>query len=128
MSEIVDFNLRIILLSPPEGGVKNKNLMWIQQKILLHQIRVFQNYTAYNKRNAIISENNPSASVKANPKIAYENKSDLIEGFLDVPLIKAAKTIPTPIPAPANPIVVSPAPIIFALTIMIYYFGTFLFR
>ena len=75
-------------------------------------------YTAYNNKNAIINEKSPSASVKAKPKIAYENKSDLIDGFLDVEFIKAANTIPTPIPAPANPIVVSPAPIIFALAII----------
>ena len=78
------------------------------------------NYTAYNNKNAIIRLKSPRASVKANPKIAYEKRSDLIEGFLLVELIKAANTIPTPIPAPANPIVVSPAPIIFALLIIIF--------
>lgn len=59
----------------------------------------------------IIKQNNPVASDKAKPKIAYVNNADLMLGFLAVPLINAAKTIAIPIPAPNNPIVANPAPI-----------------
>ena len=61
-------------------------------------------------KKAIIKANNAIASVNANPKIAYLNKSSLIEGFLAKDNNKAAKMNPIPIPAPANPEVDKPAP------------------
>lgn len=86
----------------------------------------FAPYTPYNTKNPTINENNPIASVKANPNIAYVNKSDLTDGFLDVELINAANTNPIPIPAPDNPIVDNPAPITFALNnIFSSYFGIY---
>lgn len=58
----------------------------------------------------IMSENNPIASVKANPNIANENKSDFKEGFLDVADTKFPNIIPAPIAAPVKPIVaIAPA-------------------
>lgn len=59
---------------------------------------------------ATIKANNPTASVKANPNIAYLNNFSSTPGFLDNPKIKLPKTIPTPTPAPVNPIVANPAP------------------
>ena len=61
--------------------------------------------------NDIIKQNNPVASTKPNPNIAYVNNEDLKLGFLAVPFINAANTIAIPIPAPNNPIVAIPAPI-----------------
>ena len=61
-------------------------------------------------KNANINANKAIASVKANPKIAYLNKSSLIEGFLAKDNNNAAKMKPIPIPAPANPEVDKPAP------------------
>lgn len=61
-----------------------------------------------------MAENNPIASTNAKANIDNENNSDFNEGFLAVPLIKAAKTKPAPIAAPANPIDDIPAPINFA--------------
>lgn len=72
-------------------------------------------YIPYNTKNPTINENNPVASVNANPNIAYVNKSAFTDGFLDVELINAENTIPIPTPAPDNPIVDNPAPITFAL-------------
>ena len=69
---------------------------------------------ANNIKKAIISANNAIASVKANPKIAILKSSSFKEGFRDVPKTKAPKTVPIPIPAPANPIVANPAPRHFA--------------
>ena len=50
------------------------------------------------------------ASVKANPKIAILKSSSLKEGFLEIPTTNAPNTVPIPTPAPANPMVASPAP------------------
>ena len=55
--------------------------------------------------------NKPVASANAKPKIVNENKDERKEGFLAVPLIKAANTNPIPIPAPVNPDDANPAPI-----------------
>jgi hypothetical protein len=77
-------------------------------------ILIIFNYTTYNNKNAIINANNPVASEKANPKIAYANNCPLNEGFLDTPIIRAPKTVPIPIPAPIKPVVAKPVPIILA--------------
>ena len=77
-------------------------------------------YATYNSKKAIIKANNPVASAKANPKIAYENNCPLNEGFLDTPIINAPKTTPIPTPAPINPVVAKPVPIIFAACIIYY--------
>ena len=81
-----------------------------------------QNYTTYNNKKAIIRANKPVASAKANPKIAYENSCPLSEGFLATPKISAPKTTPIPIPAPINPVVAKPVPIIFAACIIYLYY------
>lgn len=72
----------------------------------------------YNNKKAIINANNPVASAKANPKIAYENNCPLNEGFLATPNINAPKTTPIPTPAPINPVVAIPVPIILAACII----------
>jgi hypothetical protein len=61
-------------------------------------------------KKAIINANKPTASVNANPKIADLNNSFLKELFLAEAIKKDPKTIPTPAPAPVNPIVAKPAP------------------
>ena len=71
-------------------------------------------YYEYNNKNAIIKENNPVASAKANPKIAYPNNCPLICGFLAVDAINAEKINPIPAPAPINPEQAKPAPMYFA--------------
>jgi hypothetical protein len=71
-------------------------------------------YYEYNNKNAIINENNPVASAKANPRIANENNCPLIDGFLDVEAINEEKIKPIPAPAPINPEQAKPAPIYFA--------------
>ena len=53
-------------------------------------------------------------STNAKAKIAKENNSDFKLGFLDVPFINEANTIPAPIAAPAKPTVHKPDPIILA--------------
>lgn len=53
------------------------------------------------------------ASVNANPKIAVRVSSCCNEGFLEIPNTNEPKTLPIPTPAPAKPIVASPAPINF---------------
>lgn len=68
----------------------------------------------YNNKNAIINENNPVASAKANPRIAKLNNWPLIWGFLAVEEIKEEKIKPIPIPAPIKPEQAKPAPIYFA--------------
>ncbi|KAJ3392371.1 hypothetical protein HDU92_008502 [Lobulomyces angularis] len=79
-------------------------------------------YKAYRIRKAIIRANSPSASVKANPSIAEENSSCFYEGFLEVPVTRAAKIKPTPTAAPPNAIVAKPAPInLAAIYIFISY-------
>ena len=62
------------------------------------------------------------ASAKANPKIAYENSCPLREGFLATPNIRAPKTTPIPTPAPINPVVANPVPIIFADCNLLFYY------
>ena len=71
-------------------------------------------YYEYNNKNPIINENNPVASAKANPKIAYVNSCPLIWGFLAVDAIKDEKIKPIPAPAPINPEQAKPAPMYFA--------------
>lgn len=71
-------------------------------------------YYEYNNKNAIINENNPVASAKANPKIAKLNNCPLIWGFLAVEAIKEEKIKPIPAPAPINPEHAKPAPMYFA--------------
>jgi len=75
------------------------------------------NYATYKSRNAIIKANNPVASAKAKPKIAYEKSCPLKDGFLATPSISAPKTTPIPTPAPIKPVVAKPVPIIFAACI-----------
>lgn len=73
-----------------------------------------------------MAENSPIASTNANANIDNENNSDFSEGFLAVPFIKAAKTNPAPVAAPANPIEEIPAPINFAAWIMVFiYYNDF---
>ena len=71
-------------------------------------------YNAKSIKKPIISENKAIASVNANPKIASLNNSSFNEGFLETPSTSAPNTVPIPTPAPANPIVASPAPTNFA--------------
>lgn len=73
----------------------------------------------YKSKKAIIKANNPVASEKANPNIAYENSCPLKDGFLDTPIISAPKTTPIPTPAPIKPVVAKPVPIILAACIKI---------
>ena len=86
----------------------------------------WENYE-YKIKNDNIILNKPIASTKENPKIVKENNEDLKEGFLAVPLIKAANTKPIPNPAPVKPDDANPAPINFAdsrillLYILLYY-------
>jgi hypothetical protein len=84
------------------------------------------NYRANSSRNAIIRANSPVASERANPRIAYWNSCGRRAGFRDVPVISPENTIPIPTPAPASPIVASPAPTNFAacsrLSIFVKYF------
>jgi hypothetical protein len=51
--------------------------------------------------------------------MAYENNCPLKEGFLATPNINAPKTTPIPIPAPIQPVVASPVPIILAACIIL---------
>jgi hypothetical protein len=81
--------------------------------IFRYKVKLF-NYATYNSKNAIIKANKPVASEKANPNIAYENNCPLKDGFLETPSINAPNTTPIPTPAPINPVVASPVPIIFA--------------
>jgi len=76
-------------------------------------------YATYNSKKAIIKANRPVASANANPKIAYENNWPLKAGFLDTPIISAPNTTPIPTPAPINPVVASPVPIILAACIIL---------
>ena len=64
-------------------------------------------------RNAIINASSPTASVRANPKMANRNNSFRRDGFRAVPKISDPNTTPTPTPAPTNPIVANPAPTSF---------------
>ena len=62
--------------------------------------------------NATMSANNPVASAKAKPKMAYANNCPLMLGLRATPVIKAPKTVPIPTPAPARPIVARPVPML----------------
>ena len=68
-------------------------------------------YKAKSIKNPIINANKAIASVKAKPKIAILNNSSFKDGFLEIPMISAPKTVPIPTPAPARPMVARPAPI-----------------
>ena len=74
---------------------------------ILHAI----DYNAKRIKNAIINEKSAMASVSANPRIASLNNSSFKEGFRETPITNAPNTVPIPTPAPASPIVASPAPI-----------------
>ena len=78
-------------------------------------------YATYSNKKAIIKANNPVASAKAKPKIAYENNCPLNDGFLETPKISAPNTIPIPTPAPIKPVVAIPVAIIFADCIIYIY-------
>ena len=67
-------------------------------------------YQLYKIKKEIINANKAIASTNAKAKIAYENNSPLILGFLDVPKINEANTNPIPIPGPNNAIAANPAP------------------
>lgn len=62
-------------------------------------------------KNAIIRPNSAIASVKAKPKIAYENRVLVVSGFSAIERHKAPNKLPIPIPEPASEIVAKPAPI-----------------
>ena len=61
-------------------------------------------------KNAIIKPNKPTASVKANPKIVYWNKTLRFKKLRAVPITNEPNTIPTPAPAPIKLQVAKPAP------------------
>merc|ERR1719318_2428006 len=65
---------------------------------------------ANSRRKAIIKQNRPMASDRANPRIAYEKSCCLREGFLAYPMMRDPKTDPIPAPDPATPTVAAPAP------------------
>ena len=65
-------------------------------------------------RKAIIKANRAMASVRANPRIQILKRSSDRSGFLETPMMNAPKTRPIPAPAPASPVVDSPAPISLA--------------
>merc|ERR1719318_1621949 len=65
---------------------------------------------ANSRRKAIIKQNRPMASDRANPRMAQENSSCLRPGFLAYPMMRAPKTDPIPAPDPATPTVAAPAP------------------
>ena len=60
--------------------------------------------------NAITRAKSAIASTRANPNIVIVKTSFLAAGFLPTAVIKAAKTLPIPIPAPITPITANPAP------------------
>ena len=94
-------------------GTRTQNF-WIKSPIL-YQLSYTPNKTWYHRakrtKNAIIKANKAMASVSAKPKIAILNNSSFKDGFLEMLKINEPKTLPIPIPAPANPIVDKPAPI-----------------
>lgn len=61
-----------------------------------------------------MSANNPVASARANPRIAYVNSCPRSAGFRAVEAISDENTEPIPIPAPVSPIAARPAPMYFA--------------
>ena len=68
-------------------------------------------YIANRIKKETINANNPVASAKAKPKIAYENNWPLSAGFRATPVIREPKTVPMPVPAPMSPAAAAPAPI-----------------
>ena len=62
-------------------------------------------------KNEHISAKEPTALVKAKPKMTNLNNSSFNKGFRDTPRIKAEKTKPIPMPAPPKPNVEIPTPI-----------------
>ena len=58
--------------------------------------------------------NKAIASTRAKPNIVMVKTSFLAAGFLPTAVIKAAKTLPIPIPAPITPITAKPAPNYFS--------------
>jgi len=76
-------------------------------------------YYEYSRRKLIIRANSPVASDRANPRILYVNSAFRRDGFRDEPWIRAANTIPTPIPAPVSPSVAIPEPMYLAACSMI---------
>merc|ERR1719318_1419293 len=65
---------------------------------------------ANSRRNAIMRQNRPMASDRANPRMAYEKSCCLRLGFLAYPMMRDPKTDPIPAPDPATPTVAAPAP------------------
>jgi len=64
----------------------------------------------YKIKKQTIKANNPVASHKAKPKIAYWKNCALIWGFLAVAVINDPNTTPIPAPAPIKPEQATPAP------------------
>ena len=70
-------------------------------------------------RNAIIRQNSPMASARANPIIQYRNLFCSRDGFRETPTIREPNTVPIPEPEPASPIEAAPAPILLAASTII---------
>lgn len=69
--------------------------------------------------------NSPVASANANPNIAYANNCPLRDGFRATPNMRAPNTTPIPTPAPINPVVAKPVPMILAACIILFYISSF---
>ena len=69
--------------------------------IILLKIKLY--YKANKIKKAIIKEKSAIASVKAKPKIAILNNSSFNEGFLEIPITNAPKTVPIPTPLTGCP-------------------------
>ena len=98
---------------------RNYTYMVCQSDVVAYmQSKMHCLYKANKIRNATMRQNNPIASDKANPRIAYENSCCFKEGFLAYPIIRLPKTVPIPAPDPATPTVAAPAPINLAAVSM----------
>lgn len=62
-------------------------------------------------KNDTINANNPVASAKANPRIAYEKSCPRRAGLRATPVMRLPNTVPIPAPAPMSPEAATPAPI-----------------